>query len=238
MIYNIREMHADFAAVRDGVDKLVGRLGKIGAWSASSWPKEMQSWPGITDADDLYAALEAEGLAEDDLNLRPIVEEVIEECDEFNALSGYEGVIRLLWRKKCPERLGRVVAGTAQLFPKKERDLWNNPNRPAPWWDVTISIPAWLCMDKMERIRLVHHELSHIRIDVDKKGHPKPALMGHDVEENLNTLARFGVFGKQQANFVAIGQRHPSWTGAVREYDIDVNGQASLFPKAWGQKGS
>jgi hypothetical protein len=185
----------------------------------------------------LFAVIDLDDPLEDKrCNVFGSVEEVIEECDEFNALSGYEGVIRLLWRKKCPERLGRVVAGTAQLFPKKERDLWNNPNRPAPWWDVTISIPAWLCMDKMERLRLVHHELSHLYIDVDKRGHPKPALMGHDVEENLNTLARFGVFGKQQANFVAIGQRHPSWTGAVREYDIDVNGQASLFPKAWGQK--
>jgi len=184
-------------------------------------------------ADDLASWFDDEDLAQI-FQAAPIVREVAANCVEFSGealdVEGSEqgsGIaplrdrIEVVFRLSKWTRQGRVVLGSAGPVGAKQRDL--DPE--GPLWTVTLSLPYWLLADEHERRRLVHHELMHLKFSEGK-----PKGRGHDLEEFVATVARFGLMGREDVALVAHAIARPDTAPLLRSYDYGEDGQGLLFP--------
>lgn len=207
-----------------------------GAYNATWIKKALKDWPAHLDADELLTFMrngEEEGW--DDLDVRAIAERLIETCDELGHLDSFP--LRILWRRTTQVKNDRMILGTAGAVGKSEREKWPATAGAPPFWRMTLSLAAWLVMPARERVRLVHHELMHCGIDADSKGRAKPCTVAHDIEENAQTMARFGLGDRSQALVLAAAKQHPNTERQFREWFIDESsGQAALWPPPYGQE--
>lgn len=190
--------------------------------------------PPHCDADELLVVLaDGDTDAFPDLDVRAHMARILD-LEEFSHL-GDGSLIRLLWMRDTPVKDDRAVLGKAKPTSAKTRALWPAGAVAAPWWDVTLSLAAWLVMSERDRLRLLHHELGHCGISVDAKGKTSPCSTPHDIEENLNTMARFGIRSADHAKVIAAATVHPGYVAASLSYFVDPTGQAKLFPNPIGQ---
>lgn len=120
-----------------------------------------------------------------------------------------EADIGALWTNCDNSRNMRAVLGQAELMPPMAMGKWQRARaiqQIDEWFDVmpdfllTFSAPAAAGMDDPSFCALVEHELYHCSTKLDLFGMPKfkqdgtPAfaIRGHDVEEFVGVVARYG----------------------------------------------
>lgn len=116
--------------------------------------------------------------------------------------------IRILWASSCFEKQGRTVLGQAEsvMFRAGGWQKARQEQQMIDWFgevpDFLITLAADYCAQctDAEFCALVEHELYHIAQKLDQYGAPKfkqdgsPSLMlrGHDVEEFVGVVRRYG----------------------------------------------
>lgn len=118
---------------------------------------------------------------------------LLKECPELEKAKGER--YRLLWRVAKWTSQGSSVWGQCKPISQANREKYGIPETQ----DLTISLPVWLLLDAFGRERLIHHELMH----------PASGNKGHPVAEFPETVARYGVFSKDQALLALYAVAHP-----------------------------
>lgn len=121
--------------------------------------------------------------------------------------------IGVLWTNVDNARNMRIVIGQAELMPPMAMGKWQRARAVAqieewfgavPDFLITFHAPAAASMDDASFCALVEHELYHCAQQRDAFGAPKfkretgePifAIRGHDVEEFVGVVARYGMTG-------------------------------------------
>ena len=119
--------------------------------------------------------------------------------------------IGYLWTNVANTKKGRTIIGMAELGkPQGAMGKWNRARAirqvrdwfgDIPDYIITISAEWWVSVTDAERCALIEHELYHCAQDVDAFGAPKfsrdtgkPSftVVGHDVEEFVGVVRRYG----------------------------------------------
>lgn len=117
--------------------------------------------------------------------------------------------IGVLWTNCDNARNMRVVLGQAELMPPMAMGKWQRARAVAqieewfgglPDFLITLFAPAAASMSDAQFCALVEHELYHCAQERDqygapkftREGAPKFAIRGHDVEEFVGVVARYG----------------------------------------------
>lgn len=110
----------------------------------------------------------------------------------------------VLWTNVANERKQRPVVGQAELTkPKPMQGRWEKAARqvqlrnwfgdPLPEFLITLYAPYAAECDNAAWCALVEHEMYHCRLlGFTSKGIPMWTLVGHDVEEHVGIVARYG----------------------------------------------
>lgn len=151
-----------------------------------------------------------------------IYERLVEDCPEFMHLKEGQPVVKWLYKMVPTVRQGRDVLGTVyvpsvqgQLKPMFEwmmEEKWGF----IPDFLVVLDLEYWLSADELDREILVFHETCHMRQKEDQygmpaydktTGEPKWDLAGHDVEEFVKVVARYGAWSAEIQALVAASKR-------------------------------
>lgn len=135
------------------------------------------------------------------------------------------GDFNILWKPRSMTGKGTTVHASMSKIPEERRALW--PTNPAPGFCLRINLPYWLLCDDVERKRLIHHELCHA-----SRAEGKAQILPHAIEENLETVMRFGARDASHARLMAIGMGHTRTQKILR---TDPDGQ-ELLPLGGGFK--
>jgi hypothetical protein len=142
-----------------------------------------------------------------------------------------EAEIGVLWTNVDNSRNMRTVIGQCELMPPMAMGKWQRARAiqqiedwfgDVPDFLITISAPAAATMDDASFCALIEHELYHAGQKRDQYGAPKftedgrPsfAIRGHDVQEFIGVVARYGAVDPEVAAFVAAANRAPLIGGA------------------------
>ena len=137
--------------------------------------------------------------------------------------------LALLWTSAPYKKHGRLVAGLAEM-PSVQGNAWVRARidrqliewfGEVPTFLITLSAPIAAALDDANFCSLVEHELYHCGQAVDEFGSPKfnaetgmpnLAIKGHDVEEHLGVVRRYGTGAAAAgvAELVAAASRSPS----------------------------
>lgn len=133
----------------------------------------------------------------------------------------------ILWTNCDNSKNMRVVIGQAELMPPMAMGKWQRARaiqQVEEWFDglpdflLTFSAPAAIDMDDVSFCALVEHELYHCAQKLDKFGMPafnqstgKPvfAMRGHDVEQFVGVVERYGADAAGVSAMVEAAKRVP-----------------------------
>ncbi|QJR01735.1 hypothetical protein HH800_05725 [Sphingobium yanoikuyae] len=132
----------------------------------------------------------------------------------------------VLWTNCDNSRAMRSVIGQAELMPPMAMGKWQRARaiqQVEEWFGdmpdflITFSAPAAHGMDDASFCALVEHELYHCAQKMDQYGMPKfkedgtPsfAILGHDVEEFVGVVARYGAIDPGVAAMVEVANHKP-----------------------------
>lgn len=155
------------------------------------------------------------------------------QCPELRGSHGKP--VRFVWRAEQKEKDGKIILASCKVFPKRERQLWDEVERggPCPWWEIEIGLAGWILATEHERLHVLHHELMHCDVKVSDVGEEKPAIRAHDIQEFTATVGRFGPLTTADSSFAENLTRHPRHQEhRAREghrWQVDVAGQGLLF---------
>lgn len=133
----------------------------------------------------------------------------------------------VLWTNTDNARQMRTVLGQAELMPPMAMGKWQKARAcqqieewfgDMPDFLLTFSAPAAAAMNDPSFCALVEHELYHCGTKLDEFGMPKfkqdgtPAftMRGHDVEEFVGVVARYGAEAAGVSAMVDAAQRGPT----------------------------
>lgn len=137
-----------------------------------------------------------------------------------------EAEIGVLWTNCDNSRNMRVVIGQAELMPPMAMGKWQRARAiqqvegwfgSVPDFLLTFHAPAASTMDDASFCALVEHELYHCAQKLDQYGMPKfrddgsPsfAIRGHDVEEFVGVVARYGATDPGVAAMIEVAKHRP-----------------------------
>lgn len=139
--------------------------------------------------------------------------------------------IGMLWTSMGNSRGGRSIVGQAEIMPPMAMGKWQKGR--AVWqmyqWfdglpDFVITFDAGYCdsVDDASFCALVEHELHHCGQEVDQygmprfrqDGSPKFGIIGHDVEEFVGVVARYGMAATGVTALVEAANRGPTIAAA------------------------
>jgi hypothetical protein len=132
----------------------------------------------------------------------------------------------VLWTNVDNSRNMRTVIGQAELMPPMAMGKWQRSRaaqQVEEWFGempdflLTFSAPAASTMDDASFCALVEHELYHCAQKMDAHGMPKFGqdgspqfvIRGHDVEEFVGVVARYGAQAAGVSEMVEAAQRRP-----------------------------
>lgn len=146
-----------------------------------------------------------------------IAARMIAKYKEFAHLKDGEAVIAFLMDTEEEHRHGKRILGTAHLPEVQgrlrgvftwaiQRTLGIDPD-----FIITLDMNYWEQADANMRDILVFHELSHCVQKLDRDGEPRfdedgsPVwgIKGHDVEEFVSTVARYGAYSEDIRLFIS-----------------------------------
>ncbi|MET0364137.1 MAG: putative metallopeptidase [Sphingobium sp.] len=153
--------------------------------------------------------------------------------DLFNADHAHlrDASLGVLWTNCENSRNMRTVIGQAELMPPMAMGKWQKARAEQqimewfggmPDFLLTFSAPAAATMDDASFCAMVEHELYHCAQKSDAFGMPKfkqdgsPsfAIRGHDVEEFVGVVARYGAIDPAVAAMVEVAGRKPLMSAA------------------------
>lgn len=153
--------------------------------------------------------------------VRPIIEKLCP-LDEFAAVRGLTPeMFEIVWKTRAVKSGGAYKLGSMGPIPEEKRDLWKG-DLPVPLFRLTLALPYWILATDQERERLIHHELCHA--DVATKA--KPSTRPHAIEENFETIKRYGPRDQSHAELILAGAVHPRTGELLTE---DDHAQLRLF---------
>lgn len=137
-----------------------------------------------------------------------------------------EALLGVLWTNCDNSRNMRSVIGQAELMPPMAMGKWQRARatqQVVEWFGelpdflLTLSAPAAATMDDASFCALIEHELYHCaqKLDrygmpaFDKEGQPVFAIRGHDVEEFVGVVARYGAQAAGVTEMVEAAKRRP-----------------------------
>lgn len=138
-----------------------------------------------------------------------------------------EANLGVLWTNCDNSRNMRSVIGQAELMPPMAMGKWQRARasqQVVEWFGdmpdflLTFSAPAAAMMDDTSFCALVEHELYHCAQKLDRYGMPAfnraglPvfAIKGHDVEEFVGVVARYGAQAAGVSEMIDAANRRPS----------------------------
>ena len=138
-----------------------------------------------------------------------------------------EANLGVLWTNCDNSRNMRSVIGQAELMPPMAMGKWQRARasqQVVEWFGgmpdflLTFSAPAAAAMDDTSFCALVEHELYHCAQKLDrygmpafnKAGLPVFAIRGHDVEEFVGVVSRYGAQAAGVSEMVDAANRRPS----------------------------
>jgi hypothetical protein len=138
-----------------------------------------------------------------------------------------EAEIGVLWTNVDNGRNMRTVIGQCELMPPMAMGKWQRARAvqqiedwfgAVPDFLITISAPAAATMDDASFCALIEHELYHAGQKRDiygapkftEDGRPAFAIRGHDVEEFVGVVARYGAAAAGVSEMVEAASRKPS----------------------------
>lgn len=133
----------------------------------------------------------------------------------------------VLWTNVANAKAMRIVLGQAEIMPPMAMGKWQRARaiqQVEEWFGsmpdflITLHAPSASEMDDARFCALVEHELYHCAQKLDRFGMPafgtdgKPtfAIRGHDVEEFVGVVARYGADAAGVAAMVEAAQRGPT----------------------------
>ncbi|AHD00466.1 hypothetical protein METH_06805 [Leisingera methylohalidivorans DSM 14336] len=141
--------------------------------------------------------------------------------------------IGFLWTNVANSKKGRMVIGTAEKGqPQGALGKWARARAElqvrqwfteVPDFIITISAPWWLQAGDAERCALIEHELYHCAQDKDAFGTPKFSkstgmpvyvMRGHDVEDFVGVVRRYGAEATQVQELVDAANAGPEIAAA------------------------
>lgn len=136
--------------------------------------------------------------------------------------------IGFLWTNVEHVKKGRHVIGTAEAgAPKGSMGKWHRSRAErqvidwfgsVPDFVITIFAPWWVMVDNDHRCALIEHELYHCAQDTDEFGQPKFSkqtgrpvftIRGHDVEEFVGVVRRYGAVNEGVRELVDAANSKP-----------------------------
>jgi hypothetical protein len=138
-----------------------------------------------------------------------------------------QAVIGFLWTNEENSRASRTVLGQCEIMPPMAMGKWQRARALAqmedwfgdcPHFVITIHAGAASSMDDASFMALVEHELYHAAQARDQFGFPKfskqtglPvwAIRGHDVEEFVGVVARYGAAAAGVEEMVRVANKGP-----------------------------
>lgn len=144
--------------------------------------------------------------------------------------------IGVLWTAEPYRRRGRRVDGMAEIPQPPQSNAWVRSRydhalrqllgEPLPDFVLTFYAPAWISATDAEVCALVEHELYHCAQKVvdgapafsKSTGRPLWAIRGHDVEEFVGVVQRYGAAATGVEAMVAAARRGPT----VARADIEI----------------
>lgn len=151
-----------------------------------------------------------------------------EESELFNADHAHlrDAMLGVLWTNCDNSRNMRSVIGQAELMPPTAMGKWQKARaaqQVEEWFGdmpdflLTFSAPAAHGMDDASFCALVEHELSHCAQALDlfgmpkfrKDGSPVFCIKGHDVQEFVGVVRRYGIVNPEVAAFVEAANGTP-----------------------------
>lgn len=151
-----------------------------------------------------------------------------EASDLFNADHAHlrDATLGVLWTNCDNSRNMRVVIGQAELMPPMAMGKWQRARAvqqieewfgAMPDFLLTFSAPAAAMMDDASFCALVEHELYHCAQKQDQYGMPKFGedglpqfcIRGHDVEEFVGVVARYGAQAAGVTAMIEAAQHRP-----------------------------
>lgn len=136
--------------------------------------------------------------------------------------------VEFAWTNEPNSRHGRVILAQCELMPPMAMGKWARSRatqQMSDWFGqmpdflITISAEVGEIMDDVSFCALVEHELYHAAQDTDefgmpkfskKTGRPVFAIRGHDVEEFVGVVDRYGMAGEKMRELVEAANRGPS----------------------------
>ena len=133
--------------------------------------------------------------------------------------------IGVLFTNVAKTRRGRSVLAQAELGSPNERDTWKTAEREMlrkewfgeiPDFLMTIHAPSFAAMDAWSQCAVLEHELYHMAQQVDQYGAPKFSrttglpvwrIVGHDVEEFVGVVRRYGIHSDTLKQLVDVANR-------------------------------
>jgi len=160
--------------------------------------------------------------------VREIADELIPDFHEHL----FEMNVRYIFESKHSVSKGRVrlahmrkVSGlNAYLAQAHELEEMGGGRPPAPvapsFFLMVVAHDTWMQLTGSQRIALVDHELKHIGADGE--------LVGHDIEEFADVVARHGIWKPDLAEFIAASKQQPLFeptppAAATRRPTVDVH---------------
>lgn len=207
---DFRRDHLGYAPSHINHDRLVGSLSCV---DAVRLVEDMIGWPEFADHRDLC----------NDHLVGADREGVFLEVPQRLRNAALNFGIR--WRCGSWKRNGSTTWGNCKLVSKSTAPTWDG----AAWlpkWTITLNLGIWLLLSPEQRRRLIHHEMCHADTDHETG---KPKTRGHAIEENPETLARFGAMGGTQAFALLVGNTHKETARLVEAAGWDQRGQGLLF---------
>jgi hypothetical protein len=134
---------------------------------------------------------------------RPIYSRLVEVCAEFAHLKDHEPAVGFLFREGEWRKGNSAVLSTCQM-PRGELMAWSIQKvlGYAPVYLITLNMDWWREASDRQREALVHHEMMHTGIGLDKDGcerfdrlgNPVWALRNHSLREFRDTVRRSGAW--------------------------------------------
>jgi hypothetical protein len=139
----------------------------------------------------------------------------------------HDAHLGVLWTNCDNSKNMRTVIGQAELMPPMAMGKWQRARacqQIGEWFGsmpdflLTFSAPASIGMDDASFCALIEHELYHCAQERDafdmpkfrKNGMPAFAIRGHDVEEFVGVVARYGADAAGVTAMVEAAQRGPT----------------------------
>ena len=176
------------------------------------------------EIDLLPAFIPAERLVMFDvLDVAAVIEEALVAFPDLASLRTFQ--FDWVWRRNTWKSQGATVLGKAKALGKRDRELHPAGEARAPHGRIELALDHWIVMDPEERLRLVHHELLHFKVDGERL-----KVRTHDVEAFIEEVEAHGITSEALAHLVGAALKHPSLPDQLEEYGVELKGiQLSLF---------